>query len=302
MVDLITILHPKRMKIYKYFILISILTTTTFKLWATPLPQTKNEFCARYVSNTNDTKINVLDLSSETTNLMSFKNDGGLFNGGVCWWHARFQRNIFYLSIFKPNLPKPQINEIKKIIQQVRLGNSVVTIPGYANLSDFSSENQKLIQAELNDWQLYDGVVLGSWIDGLKGETKVPASELQAKMDEVFQYVNVKKKIAYEKLQIKGITSHAWLIVNVKKMSSGYDLNIIDSNNPRMCELYSYKNGDESFHVSGYGDFVPYLEFKREEERLTQNGKTYCGIKSAGDFFTNAKMDYERDLQDMKRE
>jgi hypothetical protein len=241
------------------------------------------------------------DLSSESTNLMSFKNDGGLFNGGVCWWHSRFQRNIFYLSIFKPELPKPNVSELKTIIHQVRLGSSVVTIPGYANLFDFSSENQKLIQAELNDWQLYDGVVLGSWIDGLKGDTKVSANQMQSMMDEVYQYVAVKKKIAYEKLQIKGITSHAWLIVGMKKMPSGFDIGVIDSNNPRMSELYSYKSGDESFFIKGYGNFVPYLEFKREEERLNQTAKTYCGIKSAGAFLVDPKKAYEQDLREAKR-
>lgn len=231
---------------------------------------------------------------------MAFKNDGGLFNGGVCWWHSRFQRNMLYLSIFRPDLPKPPTNsELQKLIRQVRQGTSVVTIPGYANLAEFSAQNQKYIQKELNDWQLYDGVILGSWIDGLKGDTKVSASTLQAMMNEVYNYVAVEKKIAYQKLQIKGITSHAWLIVGMKQMPSGIDLGFIDSNNPRMSEVYSYKQGDQSFNVKGYGDFVPYLEFKREELRLSSVGKDFCGVKRLAHSQLEAwEQDYQLDLKE----
>jgi hypothetical protein len=284
----------------KKLILITVSLLTTLQLYASPLPQNKADFCERFGTLPKD-RASIQDLSTEPTNLMSFKNDGGLFNGGVCWWHSRFQRNILYLTIFRPDLPKSRTQEeIQNIIHQVRLGSSVVTIPGYANLADFSSQNQKLIQTELNDWQLYDGVVLGGWIDGLKGDTKVPATQLQSMMEEVFQYVAVKKKIAYEKLQIKGITSHAWLIVGIKKMPSGFDVGIIDSNNPRMSELYSYKTGDESFFVKGYGDFVPYLEFKREEERLVATGKSYCGIKGLTNSPDQAEIDYQLDLEEAK--
>lgn len=266
---------------------------------AAGIPQSKQEYCARFGTSSSDREI-IQDLSSEAINLMAFKNDGGLFNGGVCWWHSRFQRNMLYLSIFRPDLPKPPTSsELQKIIRQVRQGTSVVTIPGYANLAEFSAQNQKYIQKELNDWQLYDGVILGSWIDGLKGDTKVSASTLQAMMNEVYNYVAVEKKIAYQKLQIKGITSHAWLIVGMKQMPSGIDLGFIDSNNPRMSEVYSYKLGDQSFNVRGYGDFVPYLEFKREELRLSSVGKDFCGVKRLAHSELEAwELDYQLDLKE----
>lgn len=266
---------------------------------AAGIPQSKQEYCARFGTSSSDREI-IQDLSSEAINLMAFKNDGGLFNGGVCWWHSRFQRNMLYLSIFRPDLPKPPTSsELQKIIRQVRQGTSVVTIPGYANLAEFSAQNQKYIQKELNDWQLYDGVILGSWIDGLKGDTKVSASTLQAMMNEVYNYVAVEKKIAYQKLQIKGITSHAWLIVGMKQMPSGIDLGFIDSNNPRMSEVYSYKLGDQSFNVKGYGDFVPYLEFKREELRLSSVGKDFCGVKRLAHSELEAwELDYQLDLKE----
>lgn len=264
---------------------------------ATTLPQNKAEFCARFGVNEADRQ-SIQDLSTEPTNLMAFKNNGGLFNGGVCWWHSRFQRNIFYLSQFKPDAPRlTKTQEIKNLIKEIRLGKSVVTITGFANFSEFSSAYQQLIQSELNDWQLYDGVILGSWIDGLKGETKVKAETLKSMLDEVYNYVEVEKKIAYQKLQIKGITSHAWLVIGMKKGNSGYELGLIDSNNPRMTENYSYKFGDESFVDKSYGNFVPYLEFKREELRLLSVAKAYCGLKALGDSHPeNWDKDYELDL------
>lgn len=247
---------------------------------ASTLPQTKADYCTRF-ENSSPERETIQDLSNESANLMAFKNDGGLFNGGVCWWHSRFQRNILYLSIFRPDLKKPTTTaQLQNIIHQIRLGNSVVSIPGYTNFEEFSKENQTLIQTELNDWQLYDGVVLGGWIDGLKGDTSVPPGVLEGMMNEVYDYVAIKKKIAYEKLQIKGITSHAWLVVGIKKMPGGYEVGYLDSNSPRMSLNYSYKTTDSSFFIKGYGDFVPYLEFKREEERLVDAGKIFCGVKA----------------------
>ncbi len=269
---------------------VSLLTITSF---ASTMPQTKAEFCGRFGERPSDKEI-IQDLSSESVNLMAFKNDGGLFNGGVCWWHSRFQRNILYLSIFRPDLAKPKNpREIQNLIYQVRLGESVVVIPGYANLEEFSTENQKLIQAELNSWQLYDGVVLGGWMDGLKGDTKIEANLLSSMMNEVFNYVSVKKKIAYEKLQIKGITSHAWLIAGIVAGPNGYEIGYIDSNSPRMSQNYSFKNGDTSFFIKGYGNFVPYLEFKREEERITDTARIYCNLKPHG--LITSKKQIEKD-------
>lgn len=269
-------------------------------LIAAGLPENKQQFCARFETS-GQNQDTILDLSTEAINLMSFKNNGGLFNGGVCWWHSRFQRNILYLGIFRPDLEKPKSSiEIQKIIELIRAGKSVVVVPGYANFSEFTEENQKLIQSELNSWQLYDGVILGSWIDGLKGDTKVSESELLAMMNKVHDYVVIKKKIAYQKLQIKGITSHAWLIVGMMTRPSGMDVGYIDSNNPRMSSVYSYKFGDKSFNTLSYGDFVPYLEFIREEQRLVDSAREYCGLKRLNSNESD-EYNYQLDLEEAKR-
>jgi hypothetical protein len=275
------------------FILLALTWTSA---WAAPLPQSKNEFCARF----ND-PVSVKNFSYEPTNLMAFKNNGGLFNGGVCWWHSRFQRNILYLSQFRPDLPRPNVRELKALIKEIRNGQSIITIPGFANFTEFSAINQKAIQSELNSWQIYDGVVLGSWIDGLEGDSKIEPAKLKLSLDQLYDYVEVKQKVAYQKLQIKGITSHAWLIVGMKSMPAGFEVGYVDSNNPQMCQNYSYKNGDDSFYIKGYGNFVPYLGFTREEERLTTVAKSYCGLSLVNDVsFEQWEKDYQLDLQEMK--
>lgn len=272
----------------------------SYSAFALTLPQSKEDFCARFNNNPRASEV-LQDLSTDSVNLMAFKNDGGLFNGGVCWWHSRFQRNIFYLSVFRPDLPKPKsVREMRILIAQIRQGNAVVTIPGYHNFEDFSRENQNLIQAELNNWQIYDGVILGGWMDGLKGDTKIQASALESMMKELYDYVAVKKKIAYQKLQIKGITSHAWLVVGIKKTDSGFEVGYLDSNSPRMSLNYTYKSGDKSFNIRGYGDFVPYLEFKREEERLVMTAKSFCGKTLYAQSARKMKSDYDLDLKEAK--
>lgn len=265
-------------------------------LLAGTLPITKAEFCARYED------VTIMEsFSSDSANLMSFKNSGGLFNGGVCWWHSRFQRNIFYLSIFRPDLNKPKSSEVVSLIKEIRAGKSIITIPGFSNFLEFSEAYKKEIQTELNAWQLFDGVILGSWIDGLKGTTKVRPELLETMMTTLYQYVEVDKKIAYQKLQIKGITSHAWLVVAMTPGPRGHEIGLIDSNSPNMSRNYSYKFGDTSFNEKSYGDFIPYLEFTREELRISSVAKKFCGVKSLkASPPTSWERDYELDLEEAK--
>lgn len=277
-------------------VLTFILLLTSSFAFAGTLPTSKGEFCARFA----DT--NVFETYfSEGSNLMSFKNNGGIFNGGVCWWHSRFQRNIFYLSIFRPDLNPPGPSEVRALIKEIRAGQSIVTIPGFSNFADFSETYKAEIQAELNAWQLFDGIVWSVWINGLKGSTRVKPDVLKTMMDNVFQYVEVDGKIAYQKLQIKGITSHAWLVVGMKKADNGYEIGLIDSNMPRMSRNYSYKIGDSSFNETSYGDFVPYLEFTREESRISSVAREFCGIRDLNASHPDDWMrDYELDLLEAK--
>ncbi len=259
-------------KLIKFSLL--VLLAFSSSLMASQMPQDRADFCTRFENQTE-----LLDLTTNTENLINFKNDGGLFNAGVCWWHSRFQRNLLYLTIFKPELNRPKKNEIQNLIAEIRFAQKVITIPGFHNVEDFTKEYRSEILRELADWQLFDGIVLKAWITGIQGSTRVHKDVLKKMLDEVYDYVKIKNKIAYQKLQIKGITAHSWLVVGIKKKPNGYSIGIIDSNTPRQTTQYKYEYGNTSFYDKDYGVFVPYLEFKREEERLTAIAKKYCDLK-----------------------
>lgn len=208
------------------------------------------------------------ELVNDPHNLMAFRNQGGIGGGGVCWWHSRFQRNALYLTIFKPEEQKPVISDVEKIIKKIRKGKEVVVIPGYANFYEFSSANRALIQKELEAWQVNDGAVKFAWVKGLSGSNVVKPEELRRMMDELYEEVEVKNTIAYQKLQIKGITAHAWLVVNMKKVDYGYDLEVIDSNEQYMTRIYKYRFGNTNFNHWYYGEFTPYLEKTSEMEKI----------------------------------
>nr|BDT26896.1 hypothetical protein BHI3_03620 [Bacteriovorax sp. HI3] len=230
---------------------------------ATP-SQSEEQFCAD-----RDSSSYTKDLTKSYTNLMAFQNRGGLANGGVCWWHSRFQRNALYLTIYKPAEKKPTISEAEKLISKIRSGKDIIEIPGFSNFNEFSGAYRSLIQRELEKWQKSDGIVKFNWVIGLSGSNEVEAPKLKEMMDELYDYVEVQGNIAYQKLQIKGVTAHAWLVVNMKQVDGGYDLEIIDSNFQHQTTIYKYRDGMTSFNHYYYGNFVPYLERKGEMDQLS---------------------------------
>lgn len=225
--------------------------------------QSQDQFCADRA----DTKF-VKTLTTDSSNLMTFRNHGGLGNGGVCWWHSRFQRNALYLTIYKPGEDYPSLEEAAIIVDKIRAGKEIITIRGFKNFSEFSAAHENLIQRELEKWQKKDGIVKFNWIMGLKGKKSVSADKLKSMMDELYDYVEVRGNIAYQKLQMKGITAHAWLVINMKKVPGGYDLEVIDSNTPYQTTAYNYRSGMKSFNHWMFGEFVPYTERSKELNKV----------------------------------
>ncbi|MBC7428284.1 MAG: hypothetical protein H7336_06715 [Bacteriovorax sp.] len=230
---------------------------------STTASQSMDQFCAD-----RSDLASVKELTLSSSNMMAFQNHGGIGGGGVCWWHSRMQRNALYLTKYNPADPKPSNEEAAVIVAKIRDGKEIVTIPGYRNFSEFTNNHQAQVQRELEKWQKGEGILKASWIIGLKGDSTVAASELKTMMDELYKYVVVDGNIAYEKLQIKGITAHAWLVVNMKPTSVGYDLQIIDSNFPNWTSSYRYTEGMTSFNHQYYGSFTPYLERTGEMEKI----------------------------------
>lgn len=212
---------------------------------------------------------------SSSENRLNFNNYGGLLNGGVCWWHSRFTRNALYLAVFSPYKQRPNVAKTKRIIKAIRKGRRVVEIPGYSNLAHFSAQNRNLIQSELEKWQIIDGVINQQWIVGLWGGTTKPAAKLKKWMDKLYDYVVVKDNIGYQKIQIKGIDAHAWLIYDMKKTYNGYNLKVIDSNSSSTRTIHYY-DGSETIKDPWYGSVIPYLGRKKEQRRLKRIVKKFC--------------------------
>jgi hypothetical protein len=277
--------------------LIAFLLILSPSLFSITLPYSKNEYCNRFKDKSLFQK-----LSEDKSNLISFQNDGGIFNLGTCWWHTRFQRNAFYNVIFKPNEKKPTIFALKKIIEEIREGKNIVVIPGFKYFSEFSFYHKNMIQLELNAWQIYDGIVNASWIEGLKGNTTIDSNELSEMMMNLHRYTNYEYKMGFTKLQIEGITSHAWLIIGSQKIQNGLIISYIDSNDPQLTQKYTYHFGENSFYTKDYGHFIPYLTFKREEKRLENIGLKYCGLINddslIGDEELMSKENYQKDLEE----
>lgn len=269
MIVLFNLSQGQRMKVT---LIALTLTICSFQAMAQGPSRTEEQFC----SDRQDENF-VKDLTMSSSNLMSFTNHGGLLNGGVCWWHSRFQRNALYLTIFKPGLDKPSDSEARKLIGDIRSGNKVVTIPGFRNFSQFSYEFGKEIQQELESWQRFDGVAKFAWVRGLSGHAEVAPDKLEKLMDKIYEDVEINKNIAYNRLQIPGVDAHAWLVVHMDKVRGGYNLEILDSNQADRTETYRYRVGDTNFNYRGYDfDFVPYLDQKHEMKGLKRAISRFC--------------------------
>jgi hypothetical protein len=243
----------------------------SFSVMAQTPSQTVEQFCVDR-GNASFAKT----LMRGASNLMAFANRGGIANGGVCWWNSRFQRNAHYTTLYNPQKKKPTSVQAAKLIAQIRDGKGVIEIPGYRNFSEFSYSHQREIQRELEKWQKGDGIIKFNWVIGLSGDTVVSAEKLSDMMNELYDYVEVQGNIAYQKLQIKGVTAHAWLVKNMKKTTNGYELEVLDSNYPHRTNIYYYRKGQKSFRHQYYGEFTPYLERKGEMDQLVLSIMKTC--------------------------
>jgi hypothetical protein len=205
---------------------------------------------------------------AKTENQLSFKNGGGLINGGVCWWHSRFTRNAAYLVQFRPELPRPERKTALTLIALIRNGTKPLTIPGFENLEAFSKAYAQEIQRTLEEWQLKDGIIHQQWVVGLSGKTSVPSHQLAIMMDRLYEQVAIQKDVVYQKLQLQGIDAHAWLVIGMEKNQHGYKLFVVDSNRPGKVMEYNYEYGMNHLLYGKNSRFVPYTERNQELSRL----------------------------------
>ncbi len=236
--------------------------------------QAYNDEAAAEAEKTKFCNENLFTKLANYQNRMAFTNQGGLQNGGVCWWHSRFQRNANSLAVFLPNEPRPR--DVKYLVEELKRGNRVVEIPGYRNLKEFSAIHYRLIQKELEQWQKKDGFLRFRWIRGLRGYYNVTPDSLKFIMDNIYEEFTTSNAIMYQKLQMKGVTSHAWLLIDMIKNENGYTMTVVDSNFT-IPRSFTYREGDTSLMYPGsYGRFVPYTEQRNEWGDLERARDYYC--------------------------
>ena len=149
-------------------------------------------------------------------------------------------------------------------------------IPGYSNLAEFSRDNAQEILNTLESWQVEDGAFGFGWIRGLKGKPEVKPAKLKKMMDELYHLVQVEKRVIYQKLQMPGVTAHAWLVIGVEKSGDGYILTTVDSNFPTEVLKYQYRNGDTNLGYHGHTTFVPYTSRSNDEKKFAGLQRDYC--------------------------
>lgn len=244
-----------------------------FLLWVASSAQAqdyKTQYCEQFREQSH------LITIADPQNRIAFTNSGGIFNGGVCWWHSRLQRSATYLALYRPDLPKPASSkEALHLLRKLRSLKEVVVIPGYHNFHEFTEAWRKTTQLFLNRWQLQDAVVHSAWIRGLSGSPRADAERLQRTMIALNKQVIGLKRISYLKLQLKGIVAHAWLVYSVTRTSDGLQLGIIDSNKRGPVE-YVYRWGDASIKTKEYGSFMPYLEETDDFEWIDSTVSNFC--------------------------
>lgn len=251
----------------KIFFLLTLLVSSSL------FAQTRT-FCER-------SRSDILSLMKDPSARISFKNSGGLINGGVCWWHNRLQRSSYYLVQFNPSAERPNPKELSDILTKLRSMNSIVTIPGFENFSSFTTAYRPQIQKMLNDWQVIDGVFHAQWIRGISGRPFLPASEMSVRMDAVYQSYRQSPAALWLMAQMEGITSHSFLVFHMEKVNGGYDLDLIDSNHPLEIVKVRYQEGDQTLRTDRFSNpFVPYAGFQEDFRRISKTLSGHCRDKN----------------------
>lgn len=261
--------------------LLTGLTLLTLSASAFAEPSTLSRARSRYCQEKLASKYSIQNILKDPKNQLHFINQGGVFEGGVCWWHSRFVRAAAYLAIFDPAQPKPNREEAKEIISTIRKRKDVVVIPGYRNLFEFSLAWGDEILDKLEDWQKSDGLTKFSWFKGLTKENDVAPEKLENIMDELFERIS-NGEVVYQMLQMPGIVAHAWLAVGMQKTPFGYTIDAVDSNAPGQVLKFSYVKGSTNltyaidYRNTGY-TFVPYTGQTKEERKLRKKLYQECG-------------------------
>lgn len=264
------------------FALLISITVQAKNFTARSSAKSKAEFCegrkdVHYFAN----------LAHNPENMMTLENQGGIFNGGVCWWHSLFQRSSIYLTVYRPELAKPDRNLAKKIIHAIAAGKRVIEIPGYNNFKEFTLDWNKEIQSKLEAWQLEDGALKWAWIEGLSGSTTADPSVIAKTLNFVVQRAEDNGALEYTMWQFPGITAHASINIGGWNKGNTYGVTHLDSNFPQKIKEYVWAPPARAISTANYSErFMAYVYRRSDLNDFKKAGDQYCASRSYDhDFF-----------------
>jgi hypothetical protein len=156
--------------------------------------------------------------------------------------------------------------------------NRTVVIPGYSDFETFSRDHKNEIQSMLNYWQKSDAFFNFVWLKGISGRSHLNPLAMRARMDAVYDYYKKTQTPLWVMAQIKGVSSHSLLILDMNQNETGYSMNVIDSNHPLKTITIDYQDGDTNLHATGEDySFVPYVGFQNDFVKLSAALKATCG-------------------------
>lgn len=215
-------------------------------------------------------------------NLIPIPNQGGIADGGVCWWHSRLQRSSIYLAHYSPHKLKPNEKETNQILKKLRQMESFVEIPGYSQFSSFIQDNKETVQKFLENWQITDGVFGFGFLMGLPNKSKdFTDSDLQQEIKNLRQQVNQENKIVYQMVQTAGVKSHSWLItdVQISDYDSSAEISVVDPAFPQEISVVRHIGGDNQLSTQMYGQLHSFTQQEKELEKIKQVYLKNCGLK-----------------------
>lgn len=199
------------------------------------------------------------------TNRMAFTNQPGTFGTGTCWWHSSLTRSAATLAIYQPTKEKPSNRQAEIILDTLISMKAVVEIPGFENWQKFSDYYSDLIESKLSAWQRREAVSFG-WTRGLKGTGANSPEDMRANLDRADLEFRLYQKPVYMMLQFKGPMAHSWLVLDIKKTTTGYTLFVLDSN-LQTVDRWDYQWGQPHFNYIGTGEtFIPYIQPKERQD------------------------------------
>lgn len=269
------------------------------------LPAAKAGFCSR-----NESDIaGALTDSSDAKGKLAFTNPDGLwkavdkklgtniFGGGACWWDSRFQRSAAYLANYQPDKPKPTPAQARRLIDRLISMDSVVEIPGYANLNDFSRDYQDEISTAFNKWMLRDWLALHAAGEQPFDVSSEKPGVLQARMEAMYDRLLQKPQILFWRVHqdtVGAFDSHALLVTKMEPIHGspvagnplaayrvvGYQMKVIDSNDPANVNTINFYDGDPNMHYCDtWGDcsnLVPNIDWDSDLNKIDDAVAAYC--------------------------